>query len=54
MFTTHIIKKLGFSRAEDIINTANKNFPKYYSISTSGILFWISDNPYRKYFIDLE
>jgi len=48
------IKKLDFSRAELIINTSNSKFNKYYEKYPEGILFWISETPYRKYFINLD
>ena len=48
------MKKLSFNRAEDIINTANPRMKKYYKTDFDKIYFWISDNPYRKYCIELE
>ncbi len=48
------LKELGFSRAEDIINTANPKLSKKYRKLHNGILFWISEKPYRIYFIKLD
>jgi hypothetical protein len=48
------MKKLNFNRAEDIINTANPKMKKYYKIDFDEIYFWISDKPYRKYYMNLE
>jgi predicted AAA+ superfamily ATPase len=50
----HEMKKISLSRAEDIINTSNPKFQKYYVINIDDILFWISDKPYRKYKVILD